>query len=89
MATQGNPQTQYVQPESVYAYCATCGRKSYNLQTLVFSGNGTLQKCGAFNSAPFKYPQAPCQGTMTIMSGDQNSIFDSGGNLVNDERSYS
>ena len=89
MATQGNPKTQYVQPEALYAFCGTCGRKSYNLQTLVNSGNGTLQVCGAFNSAPAKYPQAQCQGAMTLQTIDQDVLLNSQANLVNDERTTS
>ena len=82
MATQGNPQTQYIQEESPYYFCNVCGRKDYRGLIFNVTYNPT---CNAFNSSPSKYPQAQCKGTMTLTT---LTIPQSDANLVNDERSY-
>lgn len=53
-----NIKTQYVTYEPHYYYCDVCGRKSYREGAV----SGTT--CNSYNSAPAKYPQQHCKGTM-------------------------
>lgn len=59
----------YIQNEQPYVYCNTCGRKDYRLLEQVNANPASpvyaVTLCNAFNSAPSRYPNAPCQGIMT------------------------
>ena len=76
MATTVNPLTNYAQQETAYYYCNVCGRKDYRLQ--IYSSNGTgnaaVTTCNGWNTAPCKYPQTQCLGTMTAGSTAQTNL---------------